>query len=708
MSLPGNPEIAPPAAFDDVASIIGIGRGMTRSIRLRGICALTFCIALAFPATACGPDFPNRLLDDRAATLENLLEGTFAYEAAHLIPKPDDSLVAVENRYFGEAPRKKAAGPTASTRAESLYTRAAEAFHAEDPVAARDAFIEMLELPPAELGNRKLDAMYSLGRAQAMLDADEAQAAFQRVRASVLGGTPDPDGLAVASFGEEARIRLDAGDFVGAIRLYSGQAARGSTSGTSSLLFVARDLFSDADRIDDAIDDPLVQRLLAAYLFTRGGELDEERVTMLLDTVQKRGFDRLEGAEQLAADAYRSGRYTMAEKLAARSGQALAWWVRAKLALRNGDVAAASAAYAKAAQAFPPSEDWGSVPALDGYGQSGGFSPQCRVQAEIGVLSLGRGEYMAALGHLYEAGADYWEDTAYVAERVLTIDELRAFVDARAPAATDNASASEQPTSTGVNLRSLLARRMLRSGRGDEAITYFDDAELAGKAQRYASARKAMEQGGRIERAEAGFVAAKLARMEGMQLLGFELDPDYYVYGGSYDLATPGHYDEKFEWVVEPRRDVALPERYVGKDEAARLAASRADPLERFHYRHAAVDLASRAADLLPTRSQAYAAVLCAATGWINDTDHARGEALWLRYVKDGAYVPWAADFGNQCAEPDFPAAAKRLRFEQIAAIKRTLRVAAPYVLGVAVISAALLAWLFTRHRRTRVVAGNR
>lgn len=707
MLLPGNPEVASSAALVDAVSVVGIGQSVARSIRLRSACALTVCIALAFPALACGPNFPNRLLDDRVATLENLLGGTFAYEAAHLIPKPDNALVAVESRYYEDVPTKKDAGPAPSARAQRMYALGAEAFHADDHIAARDAFIEMLELPPAELGNRKLDAMYSLGRVQAMLDTDEAQAAFQRVRASVLDGTPDPDGLAVASFGEEARVRLDAEDFVGAVRLYSEQAARGSTSGTSSLLFVARDLFADAEKIDDAIGDPLVQRLLAAYLFTRDGELDEERITMLLDTVQKRGIDRLEGAEHLAAAAYRSARYALAAKLAARSEHALAWWVRAKLALRDGDVTTASAAYAKAAQAFPASEDWGSVSGFDAYEQSGGFSPQCRVQAEIGVLSLSRGEYVAALGYLYEAGAAYWEDVAYVAERVVTIDELRFFVDAHAPAATGKASTSEQSASMSANLRSLLARRMLRSGRGDEAVAYFDDVELAGKAQRYASAHKAMEQGGRIERAEAGFIAAKLARMDGMALLGYELDPDYHVYGGNFDLATPGHYNEKFEWVVEPRKDVVLPGRYVGKDEAARLDTSRANPLERFHYRYLAVDLASRAADLLPTRSQAYVAVLCAATGWINNTDHARAETLWLRYVKDGAYVPWAADFGNQCMEPDFLAAAKRLRFEQIATIKKTLRASAPYALGVAAISTVLLAWLFMRRRRAKAMAGN-
>jgi hypothetical protein len=72
---------------------------------------------------------------------------------------------------------------------------------------------------------------------------------------------------------------------------------------------------------------------------------------------QRRGLEKIEGADRVAALAYRTGRYDLAATLANRQETALSWWVRAKLALRRGDTAAAVQAYARAAQAFPRNDD---------------------------------------------------------------------------------------------------------------------------------------------------------------------------------------------------------------------------------------------------------------------------------------------------------------------------------------------------------------
>ena len=143
-------------------------------------------------------------------------------------------------------------------------------------------------------------------------------------------------------------------------------------------------------------------------------------------------------ADRVAALAYRIGRYDLAQSLASRLDTALAWWVRAKLALRQGDSVQAAQAYARAAAAFPRAD--GSLDA-DSAG---------RLRAEQGVLTLSRGQYVEALDQLLRAGgpldatrpaeeegwpmAPYWNDAAYVAERVLTLDELKQYVDAQAPA----------------------------------------------------------------------------------------------------------------------------------------------------------------------------------------------------------------------------------------------------------------------------------
>ena len=100
------------------------------------------------------------------------------------------------------------------------------------------------------------------------------------------------------------------------------------------------------------------------------------------------------------------------------------------------------------------------------------------------------------------------------------------------------------------------------------------------------------------------------------------------------------------------------PSPLLGPDEAARFAASAPKPDARFHYRAIAADKAIAAADLLPQRSQAYAATLCWAARYAIDSgDDDRATAIYKRYVATGAYQAWAKNFGRECVEPDFEAA---------------------------------------------------
>ncbi|HEX9521829.1 MAG TPA: hypothetical protein VF949_02610 [Reyranella sp.] len=100
------------------------------------------------------------------------------------------------------------------------------------------------------------------------------------------------------------------------------------------------------------------------------------------------------------------------------------------------------------------------------------------------------------------------------------------------------------------------------------------------------------------------------------------------------------------------------PSALLGPDEESRFAASAPKPDVRFHYRSIAADRASAAADLLPKRSQAYAATLCwAARFAIDSSNQAKADAIYRRYVANGAYQAWARDFGQICPAPDFEGA---------------------------------------------------
>jgi len=149
----------------------------------------------------------------------------------------------------------------------------------------------------------------------------------------------------------------------------------------------------------------------------------------------------------------------------------------------------------------------------------------------------------------------------------------------------------------------------------------------------------------RREKAKAWFSAAKLERAHGMEIMGYEMFPDFNFAGGNFSL---GNY-------LSPEE--VKDKQFVTDEELHRFDATRPIISERFHYRYTAVQEAEKAAELLPRRSQAYAAILCAATGWMLSTGATKPAAdLYRRYVKNGRAFDWASHFGHDCPEPDFSA----------------------------------------------------
>ncbi|GAB2787936.1 hypothetical protein [Dyella kyungheensis] len=787
-------------------------------------------------AWACGPMFPNQLLDHRGDTLKAVPQNSFAFEATHLLVATDKLAVEEPSLYDDGGQHKDDAAQAKSLgisiaqlgRVDTLralddgdaayaqgsdlpedlraYTAGAVDYAKGHEDKASLRFEQVLALPPAQATLRGVWAAYMLGRihaANAASASNDATAfsreraaaakAFQLTRTRAVEGALDSQGLAVSSFGEEARLYLyghgtqcswndlygvadannsedgdathtqganaacgdgvPAADLKRAITLYAAQAGHGSNVGVQSLVAIADYAMRHPQRMAELIDNPVSQRLLVAYALARMGGSSEETpagsapkpdqpLLALVQAIEQRGMDKLEGADRLAALAYQTGRYELAAKLVDKSSGPLAEWVRAKLALQKGDLAAASASYAAAVKAFPKAGD--AQAAIEPSNAN-------LITGEQGVLALARGEYVEAMGHLYDAavavGGDgnvydwdlettsygYGNDAMYIAERVLTVDELKSFVDARAPAtpltskspSSDDAYRYRSPIAD--SLRWVLARRLMRLGRYGDALPYFpadndwrfgtygDDGKLQVQSFRtpalsYAKALHDSEHAWTdIGKAQALYAAAVIAREHGMQILGYEQGPDYTDSEGSYQGGSG-------------QTPQSLQQAYVTEGERQRYAASEAKPNYRFHYRYIAADQANRAADLLPPRSQAFAAVLCQATGWMMEgppdyEDHYQGygepapsepserlrrvKAYYQRYVKQGAYVEWAGGFGTGCEVPDFDRARALKRSEQVAAIKHAVRHGWPLELGaVLVLMGGLVAWIARRRRR--------
>ncbi|AKJ96520.1 hypothetical protein VM99_00035 [Pseudomonas chlororaphis] len=701
------------------------------------------CLSLSLPlgqALACGPEFPMRLLDNRAQSLAELPEGSFRFEVSRLGQaiaglKPateatrnpdysyDDVSSYVEQRNQAErmgltppqqavVERLRALNDVEQIATEAanlppelrLYAIGAAAFSAGEHQRAAEAFQQLLALPADQRPLRSTWAAYSLGRALFAMSTeagsgepaalqDQARAAFRQAREMSVAGFSDPLELGIASLGEEARVAYTSGDWDSAIGLYASQSAQGSPVGYSSLLQLAGDLYVQPDEpLAVLLKSRSVQRLAAAYLLSRIGWWDGEEPSgekRLVKLLQANARDNLEDADRLAAVSYQHGDYASAKAFVDKAADTgLAWWVRAKLALRDGDKVAAAAAYAKAAQAFPKDESWGNRRTPDWDYET--VQPKCRVDGESAILALQRGDYLQAFDQLYRGQSNYWYDAAAVAERVLTVEELKQYVDTQVPAPPALSQQDRDnyvPLPVAASLRNLLGRRLLREGRYDEAPAYFDNADLQDKARAYGQARQDAEsKWWPTRQAEAYYRASRIARQWGMELLGYEMAPDYASLGGSYAL-------EPVELKVGP---------LVAEGEVQRQQASAAQPDVRYHYRFVATALASQAADHLPHTSQAFAAVLCKAVGYNSSLEEQ--SALYQRYVKEGPYVEWAANFGYQCPEPEFHNANKRYVTQALDPIRSALRPYKHWLLvgGLVLVAAAVLGLVNRRRRKAR------
>lgn len=677
-----------------------------RTLPLVPLIAAALLIPLS--SQACGPDFPNRLLLNRDGTLLYMPEGNFAFETSRLVavdkqlplwkaPTPETPAKPMPLSPQEQAVNQMRASKTVEeadainaqglSDAARLYTLGAVAFAAEDPRAA-EYFQQVLALPAASQGDWGLRAQYSLGRV--LMDdrgtlenadgstapvtkhpekaqLDKAIAAFQQVIDQVKNGTADPDQLALSSLGQQARIHLWQGEIAPAVQLYAQQAAQGDSDGGLSLQYVSSYLINPAhlDSLKQVIHDPLVQQLVTIELFARSSNLQmagstaerskqtiDQILTLLNESVQS-GFA---GSDRLAALAYRSGQYPMAASLLKNAGDSgLAWWLRAKMALRDGNIKTATAAYAKAAAAFPSDESWG--PQYDENFASEMIVPECRVAGEQAILALNRGDYLQAMELMYRGKENYWADIADIAERVLTIDELKNFVDKHAPAPTTPLKPIKPDEYNGqvltpeIHLRELLARRMMRAGRYQEAINYFAIPNYGQAAQEFADRLKVAQDktGDKTTRAEAYYQAAALLRSQGLEFTGYEMTPDYAIYGAGYSYLGDAFNTSELK-----------AKSWISTAEAVRAAKSLPEADNRFlHYRWQAVALAQKAADLLPPKSQAYAAVLCNAASWVIARDAKTGRALYQRYTKTGTQYDWSSRFGYNCPAPEFAAVAK-------------------------------------------------
>jgi len=521
------------------------------------------------------------------------------------------------------------------------YLQGAVAFHQGRLPEANAAWQRLLRRPAAERRLRSTWAAFMLGKTSLKGDRKEAARWFQTTRELAAHGFEDSLGLAAASLGWEARAERDLGHVDRALALYARQVRSGDPLALSSLQFLCRQaLKKGADALNPIARSADARDVMTAFLVSdrHAPWADQEAsqvsdvnpavdpdIAAWLKAVKAAGIKEASGAERLAWIAYQGGDFATARDWAQRApaDAPMARWIRAKLLLRDGKLGEAQKLLDEVARTLPspdkddlqqydPNQGWGKVatPAL--------------AHGEDGALLLSLGQYAPALDHFLRGG--FWLEAAYVADRVLTVEELQKYVDTIAPSGTG----PEQPEASigfsiagveapdvdklGRALRYLLGRRLVRAGRYADARPYLPanlraTVDVLGKALREGrdAARPA------DQRARSLFQAACITRKQGMELAGTESFPDWMALdGGNFELPA-------FSKHIAKRADntILVP----GADEQQRAGRHRAEPEKRFHYRYQAAALAGDAAALLPDGSEDKARMLATAGSWLNNRD---------------------------------------------------------------------------------------
>ena len=518
------------------------------------------------------------------------------------------------------------------------YLRGAIAYHQGRSQAAQGYWKRLLDRPEAQRLLRSTWAAYMLGRLSLWNDPETGVPAdpegavqwFERTRELAAQGFPDPLGLAAASLGWQARAELARKRPEQALVLYLRQVETGDPGAVQSIRVTCSKLLNDPEGLKRIAGSDEARPIMNACVVSRWDRVDYDgpldpaparKWLEALKTIQPRAVP---DADRLAWVCYRAGDFACAEEWLKRASGPMADWIQAKLLMRAGKLDEAERALARTGGRLPmnpgPEHD-----AWEAYENQVHPALTPHVNGDRGAVRLAQGDYREALTYLLLGG--YWSDAAYIAERVMTTDELRAYVDQGWPVAL----ASHRPEEYGdgwslqlagivspdkeriaYDLRYLVGRRLAREGRYQEAERFLP-VPLSGSLKLLAGslAEGRDESRAPAERSKALFRAACVTRYQGMALLGTELDSDWFLYEGQYE-------NDSF---AKARARNGSKRIGPTEDEKKRARESAAKPAKRFHYRYRGMELAKEAAALLPDNTVEKARILATAGNWVEGRD---------------------------------------------------------------------------------------
>ncbi len=502
----------------------------------------------------------------------------------------------------------------------------------------------LLARPEEERHYRSVDAAFMIGLLGGVENWNDAPRWFAMARDLAARGFSDSGGLAAASYDREGGWHEQRGELHAAAEC----AMRSISSGYPAAGCVYPKDDSAAELAKFAAD-PLLRAIHTSVLLAGQSDsfsTDETphaiRLRAWLRALEVARVRKFAGAGQVAWLCYGSADYDGARRWLARAPQdsPRTLWLAGKLAARDGKREESLRNYSAAARLLEQKPEPPLQVTLISIAED---TTAHRLAAEQGIAAIGAPEWRTAFDAFMRSG--HLTDAAYVAERLLTIEELREAVSRRPWCdewaderpheyrEEDLPGTTEQETAT---LRWLFARRLVRTGRYEEARSYFPPLWRPA-LDRYASALATGNDARRPAeaRALAFWEAALEARYHGIELLGTEAAPDWFAYDGDYELDDPAAYRLGKQVVVMDRyaespKQLALPAILKASPvERARLNATAMTPDKRFHYRYRAAILAWEAARLLPDNDPRLAAILNLAGRWLAGRDPAEADRFY-------------------------------------------------------------------------------
>lgn len=552
------------------------------------------------------------------------------------------------------------------------YWSAACAFRGGDLPTARTAWQSILDLPESNNRQRAVWAAWML--AKTSRDLASALPFYRKTLELAEGGCYDALGLAPLARGW---LALGETDPVAALKWYFEAACSGEDSMLTSLRQqVPKIIEADDEVMSRAVADPLVREIVTALLFSMRCGPDsstgqpDPRMDAWLAQLEKQPSSRPSPAAAKAAwIRYSCGDFEGARRWLgmAPAGAGEVLWLRAKLALRDGKLDEAARLFAKAAPVYQFEE--GKSPAEPRgddlrWFEHGGRRDWMRgqFQTDRAIVHIGRGEFLRAMDFLVKAS--YHQDAAYLAERVLTTDELVAWIRKNRPSPPAdpakkvflmNANGDvREPDGLWARdpLRYLLARRLAREFRFREAAEFMP-AALSPLFDHYVRLHRAARSGAWPDETKGVILwnLAVLRRRLGMELFGYEGAPDNSRWDGSFEaIDYVGRRSRKtgwhFEWGDEvpgikgpvDDSDRAIP--VVSREEIQRLAKHRAGNEQRFHYRYDAAEIAWQAAKLLPDNHSGTLFVLHEAGRWLAHRDPRAADRFYQEILRRCVDLP--------------------------------------------------------------------